>query len=206
MRALTIAAILLSLLRASPVRAQSEISQSTQHGEDTSPVEVSVAFSMVPKEVHQFPDCSRTQPSPSPCSTPKTFPDFGWAVSVARYVNDWFAITGEVSAFAYDEFPSGRREVNHVHAFMAGPKFHTRIHGRQRDVRVFGQVLVGAEVSNVFAGGLAVQPGGGVDFNATRLAAFRLQFDYGVVPRQGGNLSGPRALFGMVLRVGSHKP
>ena len=204
MRALTIAAILLSVLWASPVRAQSEISPFTQRSGDTAPVEVSAAFSMITKEVHQFPDCSRTQPSPSPCSTPKTFPDFGWAVSVARYVNDWLAITGEVSAFAYDEFPSGRREVNHVHAFMAGPKFHARIHSGQRDMRVFGQVLVGTEMSNVISGGLAIQPGGGVDFNATRTAAFRLQFDYCAV-QQGGHLSGPRALFGMVLRVGSRK-
>ena len=91
-----------------------------------------------------------------PCTSPKTFPDFGWSLSGARAISDWLALTGEV-AVANNTWYSrplatspGRQS---RHSFTIGPRLATpflhKSGGDPIDFRVFGQVLFGAQVSNV---------------------------------------------------------
>jgi hypothetical protein len=141
----------------------------------------------------------------------KEFPDFGWSLSVAANLGSWFAIVGEADGIGnYYDRPSAtpgygmQAAVNHVHDFLAGPRVHSRflhvVWGRDvSDLRIFGQVLTGIRVSEVAAGGRAIQPGAGVDFHAQRGFTIRVEMDHCFVAGSGRGLSGGRFLVGLVF-------
>jgi hypothetical protein len=171
-------------------------------------VEISAALSMVtPSPEHAYPrlpSCSSTPRPAGPCSTPATFPNGGWAVSVAHSVNRWLGLAAEVAGYDNDEFPGGLLKVNHVRSFMAGPRVVFQRRGK--GTAFFGQVFAGRVRSNVLGGDYAIQPGGGLDFPATGPVAVRFELDYCLVSRNAGNLSAPRALLGIIARLGSLNP
>jgi hypothetical protein len=182
-------------------------------GVETPRGEISVGFSLQgPSDVNLPPLCGALS---LPCTSPKTVPDFGWAVSAARNITDRFAIAGEIGGFAniWDSWASVRtthREVNHVHSLMIGPRVATRflhVGGRDPlDVRVFGQVLAGAAVSEMIPGGRAVQPGGGVDVATRSGVIIRSEVDYCFARDQVRKISGGRWLFAIVFPIGSREP
>ena len=141
----------------------------------------------------------------------KTFPDFGWSLSVGANVGAWVALVGEADGYAngYD-VPDSRpgygahAAVNKVYSFLAGPRIHSRfLHvGRApyaNDLRIFGQALAGFRTSQVVKGGRAIQPGAGVDVHTRYGFTVRTELDYCVVSGSGGGLSGGRWLVGLVF-------
>lgn len=141
----------------------------------------------------------------------REFPDGGWSLSAGANLGPWVAIVGEADGYAnYYTAPASRpgygaqEAVNHVHDFLAGPRIQSRFvrvgSGRDgRDVRIFGQVLAGLRVGEVFAGGRAVQPGAGVDVYTPRGLTIRFEADHCFVNGSGRGLSGGRMLIGIVL-------
>jgi hypothetical protein len=141
----------------------------------------------------------------------KTFPDFGWSLSVGANLGTWLTILGEADGYAnYYDVPDTRpgygahAAVNHVYAFLAGPRVHSRfLHvGRTpyaNDLRVFGQLLAGIRVSEVLSGGRAIQPGAGVDVHTKYGFTVRTELDYCFVSGSGRGLSGGRGLVGIVF-------
>ena len=182
-------------------------------GVDTPPVEFTVGFSLQgPRDVNVPPLCGTLS---LPCTSPKTVPDFGWALSGARNFTDRFAIAGEIGGFGnvWDSWASvhtKHREINHVHSLMAGPRVATRflhIGGHDPlDLRVFGQVLAGVAVSEVVPGGRAVQPGGGVDVAMRSGLILRSEMDYCFARDEVRKISGGRWLLAIVFPVGSREP
>jgi hypothetical protein len=141
----------------------------------------------------------------------KEFPDFGWSLSVGANLGAWFTIAGEADGYGnyYTHPPAtpgygGYGAINHVHDLLAGPRVHSRfLHvgsGRDAsDLRVFGQVLAGIRVSEVVAGGRAIQPGAGVDVHTKRGVTIRIETDHCFVTDSGRGLSGGRWLIGIVF-------
>jgi hypothetical protein len=202
------AALLCTIL--APVQAAS--AQLTL-GVDTPRGEISAGFSFNgTTDVNIPPLCGKLS---LPCTSPKTFPDAGWALSAARNITDQFAVAGEISGFGnvWDSWATvhaNHREINHVHSFMAGPRVATRflhISGRDPlDLRVFGQVLAGAVVTELDAGGRAVQPGGGVDVATRSGLILRSEVDYCFRRDQIRKVSGGRWLVAIVFPIGTREP
>ena len=69
-------------------------------------------------------------------------------------------------------------------------------------MRLFAQVLVGPEMSDVVAVRRAIQPGGGVDFYTHGGVTIRVEADYCSVPGGSRNLSTSRWLLGVVIPAG----
>jgi hypothetical protein len=112
----------------------------------------------------------------------------GTVVSMARNLNDWFAVAGEVGLYGSVELTPG----DQARSVMVGPKF--------KKWRFFGQILAGAESHEIFPSSLVIQPGVGIDLSASRRT--RVEIDYSYLP---GNrdLSGPRILVGAVWHFGT---
>ena len=186
------------VLLATPI-ANAQTSPVAPHGSDTPLFDVSVGVSM------NFTQCDgASAPTPACPNAPKTFPDFGLALSVARSVSDRFALVGEIARhdITYDTVGAGRLRARSANSFVAGPRFATG----QGGVRVFGQVLVGVATSDVFPGGFAIQPGVGIDFSRKHPVGCRFEVDDWIVPGDAGHLSGLRILFGLAVRIGSRHP
>jgi hypothetical protein len=140
----------------------------------------------------------------------KTFPDFGWSLSVGANLGTWLTILGEADGYAnyYDVTDTrpgygAHSAVNHVYAFLAGPRVHSRfLHvGKTpyaNDLRIFGQLLAGARVSEQVSSGRAIQPGAGIDVHTKHGFNVRTEWDYCFVSGSGG-LSGGRWLVGLVF-------
>ena len=181
-------------------------------GVETPPGEISVGLSLqAPADANSPPLCGKLS---LPCTSPKTVPDLGWALSGARNITDRFAIAGEVGGFgnvwdSWASVHSNHREINHVHSLMVGPRVATRFFhfGRDpQDLRVFGQVLAGVAVSELLPGGRAVQPGAGMDFATRSGVIVRWQLDYCFARDQVRKISGGRALLAIVFPVGTREP
>jgi hypothetical protein len=139
------------------------------------------------------------------------FPHFGWSLSLGANLGPWFAIVGEADGYAAnydvpDTRPGygARAAVDHVHDLLAGPRVHSRfLHvvwgGEASDFRIFGQVLAGFRVSAAAAGGRAIQPGAGVDFQTKRGLVIRTEIDRCFVSGSGRGLSGRRFVLGLVF-------
>jgi hypothetical protein len=112
----------------------------------------------------------------------------GIVVSMARNLNDWFAVAGEVGLYGSVELTPD----DQARSLTVGPKF--------KKWRVFGQVLAGTESHRIFPSSLVIQPGVGIDLSASRRT--RVEIDYSYLP---GNpdLSGPRILVGAVWHFGT---
>jgi hypothetical protein len=141
----------------------------------------------------------------------KTAPDFGWSLSVGANLGAWLTMLGEADGYAnYYDAPDTRpgygahAAVNHVYAFLAGPRVHSGfLHvGKTpyaNDLRVFGQLLTGIRVSETLSGGRAIQPGAGVDVHTKYGFTVRNELDYCFVSGSGRGLSGGRWLVGLVF-------
>jgi hypothetical protein len=186
-----------------------------------SPVEVSVGLTInaIAQDVNAVPECLNLG---LPCTdeSPRQAGGFGLTFGVAQNVNDRLAIVGDFSKYAsewddWSSFPSGRRAVNQVTSLLIGPRISTPFfypgNGDREPGRFFGQLLAGAEASDVVPLRPAIQIGGGVDVivpgGGSRGFApgpphdmtFRLAIDYRVTPGRGRNLSGWRFVFGVVF-------
>lgn len=155
-----------------------------------------------PRNVNVRPLCDELS---LPCTSPKTFPDFGFVASIARRLTTRVALLGEASAYLNSWF-SGRgtkNETNHVYAFLVGPRLATSFfHFRSTDdgIRLFAQLLAGVETSDEVPSRLAFQPGVGIDtrFPLPHLM-FRFAIDYRGTSGSGRNLSAARSIFGLVI-------
>jgi hypothetical protein len=185
---------------------------------DVPPFDISASVSMqAPDDVNLPPLCRSMG---LPCGSPRTMPDVGLGLSVARNFTGYVGIVGEFSLYgnywnqyeptrisnacAGNAAPFDCTEVNRVIAVMAGPRIGTRFGRPLRNesaMRVFAQVLVGPEVSDSVAARRAIQPGGGVDIG-NGIVAFRMQVDYRYTSGAGRNLSTSRVLFGIVVGAG----
>jgi hypothetical protein len=186
-----------------------------------SPVEVSFGLTInaLKQDANAPPDCVNLS---LPCTdeSSRQMGGFGAAVSVTRNVTDRFAITSDFSRYAngwdsWDSLRANRRAVNHVTSMLVGPKVSTGFYypgnGDREPGRFFGQILAGAQASDVAPVRPAFLIGGGVDFivphGSSRGVApgptvdltFRMAIDYCITPGAGRNLSGYRFVFGMVF-------
>ena len=159
-----------------------------------------------PPDVNLPPLC---QSLSLPCGSPRTFPDFGVAISPAIHLNDLLSLAGEVNVFANQWFDNSepglfasRAKYNQVRATLVGPRMHSRpIYFGTTNftaMRLFGQVLAGEQWATEVPARRAVQPGVGMDVTTSRGITVRWQLDYTRVPGPGRNLSGTRVLFGVV--------
>jgi len=196
---------------AAPASAQL-VFESFHPGEDTPPAEIAAALSLnAVQDVNVRPLCTQMA---LPCLSPKSAPDFGWALAGARNFTNGFAVAGELGAFnnTWDSWQSARsthREENGVFVAAIGPRIATRFfRTRARSapggsvLRVFGQALVGVQASELAPTARAIQTGAGVDLATKRGAIVRCQFDYRFVERAGRNLPGSRVLIGLVAPIG----
>ena len=140
------------------------------------------------------------------CSSPKTVPDAGVALSVHGRITPHVALVGELSTWAniwYLDGTSAGRRTNHVRAALAGVRAQTNVrpsHGRNAiDVVFFGQLLAGPQVSSVMPGSRAVQPGGGADVRINERITVRCEVDYIKVPAGERDLSTSRLMIGVVF-------
>jgi hypothetical protein len=169
-----------------------------------------------PVDVNQPPLCRELA---LPCSSPRTAPDLGGTLSIAVHVADRFAVVGEVaiSRNLFDGFvtrcpPAGAgtppecpaAQINDVLSALAGLRVRTAplSHGREPDVRLFGQVLVGTQGSSVGSSRRAVQPGAGADFYLHNGITLRVEGDYCFAPGGLRDLSTSRLLIGIVFPPG----
>jgi hypothetical protein len=146
---------------------------------------------------NQFPDNSGP-------GTQQTILDLGWTLSGARAFNRWLSVTAEVgiSDNLMSSETTHRSEDNLVYTALAGPRATSRFFHRKGsspyDIRLFGQMLAGAQISDLFPGGRAIQPGGGVDIKTNHRFSFRSQWDHTFVRGQHA-ISGSRWLTGIVI-------
>jgi hypothetical protein len=172
--------------------------------------------SQAPADVNQPPLCGALA---LPCLSPRTMPDVGGALVLGARLTDHVALVGEAAVsnnvwFAYQtecafnggqtpaQCPSSR--VNHVRTALAGARVRTALL-RYRDgtvMRLFAQILVGPEISDVVAVRRAIQPGGGVDLYTRGGVTIRVEADYCSVPGGSRNLSTQRWLLGVVIPAG----
>jgi len=170
--------------------------------------DVAVGFTMqAPPDVNLPPRCEALS---LPCGTPRTFPDFGLALSAAAHVDGRVAVVGEASVFDntwYSSLTRSGKESNVVRQLTAGVRFTVVPPavggGRARGVRLFGQVLAGSEWSTVQSARPVVQPGGGIDAKLSNGPTIRIELDYDAVQGEGRNLSGTRVFVGLVHGVGA---
>jgi hypothetical protein len=148
---------------------------------------------------NQFPDNSGPDKH-------QTFLDLGWTISGARTLTEWLSLTAEVSV-SDNLMPSEtthRNEGNRVYAALAGPRFTSRVFHRggrsPYDFRIFGQLLAGGQISDLFPGGRAIQPGGGIDIKTPRGFSFRSEWDRTFVRGQH-EISQFRWLTGIVIDI-----
>jgi hypothetical protein len=169
-----------------------------------------------PADVNQAPLCRELA---LPCASPRTAPDFGGTLSIAVHVVDKVAVVGEfaISRNAWEGFvtgcpPAGATapaqcpggQITDVLTALAGLRVRTAplSHGREPNVRLFGQVLVGTQASTIGPSRRAVQPGVGADFYLRNGITLRIEADYCFAPGGLRDLSTSRFLIGVVLPPG----
>lgn len=172
--------------------------------------EIAVGFTMqTPRDVNLPPLC---QSLGLPCTSPRTFPDFGLDVAPAIRVNHTIRLVGDVSVFGNAWTPAGpsdrlfgpARATNHVRTALMGlrfyaPTIHFQRRGDDQTLKLFGQILGGAQWSSVVPRRRAIQPGFGVDIGTPQPIVVRVQFDYTSVRGPVRDLSTGRILFGVVV-------
>jgi len=134
-----------------------------------------------------------------------TFP-LGWMFAVGGNVTNWMAIIGEIGGGYKSINESGFDLTIKEHTFLGGVKFTSR---RSRAAVPFVQVLTG--IGNVGAGAaghsasvnaFAFQTGGGVDIRMGSRSALRVQGDYRLLRKDGGNLNEFRFAAGVMFGFG----
>lgn len=134
-----------------------------------------------------------------------TFP-IGWVFAVGGNVTNWMAIVGEVGG-GYKSMTEFDVDMTiKEHTFLGGVRFASR---RSSAAVPFVQVLTG--IGNVGAGiegytvsvnAFALQTGGGVDIRMGSQTALRVEGDYRLMRRDGGNLNEFRFAIGVVFGIG----
>ena len=165
-----------------------------------------------PKDVNQRPLCTDLG---LPCQSPRTFPDFGFALQLAAHPLPHIAVVAEASTYAnrWDTAavnPVDQPRENHARAWLIGPRVTSRVFRLSKedkvetredkfDCRAFAQLLVGRETSTILPARTAVQPGGGVDFKLSYPGTWvRLAGDYRSTHGGPRNLSTGRVLVALV--------
>jgi hypothetical protein len=181
----------------------------TEAQSDSDRSTVDVAFGLTfngPKDVNQRPQCTKLA---LPCTTPKTFPDFGVVLQAAVAVGWHAAVVAEASTYenlwdttAASGPPSPRE--NHAKALLAGPRLMTGLRRLTKTdtqgYRAFVQVLAGPEASTVVPTRFALQPGAGIEIPLPRPGFwFRGSGDYRWTRGGPRNLSTGRAMFSVVV-------
>ena len=135
----------------------------------------------------------------------------GWSFAAAKNFSEVFGITAEAGV-AHQTVRSARtRRVEDalVYGVGIGPRVSTPfLHvggGEPLDFRVFGQLLVGAAISDLSSGGVAIHPGAGVDIATRSGLVVRVLGSDVFVPRRP-EVGGPRLLVGLVFGIGSTNP
>jgi hypothetical protein len=209
------AAIACLLWSATAARAQSPIDVSSLDA-GVSPVEVSAGVMMagMGRDLNQHPKCDALS---MPCSGGANLPDGGLTLSLGVHATDQIILVGEIGALAssLDEYqtsgcpPAGRQppaqcavsRTNRIGTALAGVRIRSAtIHTKSAPgrLRVFGQLLVGSQWSDLTPRRQAIQPGGGVDVYLQRGLTLRVQIDDCATRGADPNLSGPRFLLGLV--------
>jgi hypothetical protein len=168
-------------------------------------VEFAIGVSMsTPTDVNREPQCELLS---LPCTSPRTFPDFGISFAAGLNVTDWFGLVGEISLYNNNWVArDSMNTVNHLSSYLAGPRLRVHLTSSSEkwayDIHVFGQVLAGNVTSQSFPGGRAIQPGAGIDFHSPRGFDIRVQYDHCFLPGQSRDLPGDRILLGVVFGIG----
>jgi hypothetical protein len=171
----------------------------------TGPYEFGLSVTLQsPRDVNQPPHCQRLA---LPCTSPRTFPDFGVGLLAATFRRERIGLAAELGGFANkwrSSTTADGRETNAVQFAVAGPIVRSPLfsYGTAKPtfVRVFGQVMGGLLSSTLASTQSVVQAGFGADGHVDRSLWFRLQFDYRVASSGPRNLSGGRALFALVAK------
>jgi hypothetical protein len=167
----------------------------------------------LPADVNQRPVC---QELGLPCSSPRTFPDFGVAVALAVYPIDAVGIVGEGSVYANGWLAYGRcpfitpnpqpcanTQVNQVWSALAGVRVRTPIiRNGGSHWRLFGQALAGPQWSDVGPQRRVFQPGIGGDNDLQNGIAVHLEYDYRFAPDDRRDLSTGRFVVGISIPLG----
>ena len=167
----------------------------------------------LPADVNQQPVCQNLG---LPCSSPRTFPDFGVAVSLAVYPVDAVGIVGEGSVYANGWLAYGRcpfitpnpqpcaiSQVNQVSSALAGVRVRTPIiRSGGSHWRLFAQALGGPQWSDVGPQRRLFQPGIGGDNYLRNGIAVHVEYDYRFSPDDRRDLSTGRFVAGIGIPLG----
>jgi hypothetical protein len=182
--------------------------------EDSRPLgEVITSLSaQAPEDVNQRPTCQRLV---VPCTSPRTVPDGGVALTLSVFPHALLGIVGEGSIYANEWSTYGQScshacliaESNKVRALLGGLRLRTpvlRAYRSSGGVRLFTQVLAGPEWSDATQAHHVLQPGIGLDrYIWNRTAILHLEYDHRFAPHDIRNLSTNRFLIGLGAPLGS---
>jgi hypothetical protein len=178
-------------------------------------VEVTAGVSIEgPADVNQRPACNQLG---LPCLTGRTFPDGGLAIATTVYPSDTVGIVGELSVYAnaWDSWggcparsgstpPCPVSEASQVRSALAGLQLRTRlINSRPRPGRLFAQLLVGPQWSDVGPPQRVIQPGIGFNDYLRNGVAVHFEYDYRFAPGEKRDLSTVRFFLGIAIPLGS---
>lgn len=210
-----LACVLTLCIAAAPARAQHAPLVTQDTFQSIGEVDAGV-FMQAPADVNQPPSCRQLG---VPCLTPRTFPDFGAAISAALYPSDIVGIAGELSVAgnawwsygtACEPVGEGRpgtcpvRQSNHIRSAVAGLRVRTphRTSGATH-WRLFAQLLGGPQWTSIGPRRRVLQPGVGADDYVRNGIAVHVQYDYCFSPDDRRDLSTGRYLVGIAIPLGT---
>ena len=166
--------------------------------------EVGLGFTMqTPPDVNLRPHCEAMS---LPCGSPKTFPDFGLAATVAAWAASGFGVASEVGAWGNQwRSSSGAegQETNWVRYAMAGPALRSRIFEYTGTApayaRVHFEAMAGVLGSTLGAVTRVSQIGVAFDGWTKRGVWVRFQLDWNDASNTPRDISGGRGLISIVV-------
>jgi hypothetical protein len=174
--------------------------------------EVVTSFTFqAPEDVNQRPDCQHLS---IPCTTPRTVPDGGVALTVSIFPHDRIGLVAEGSVYGNEWSAYGTTcascsiaQTNKVFAMLGGLRLRTanlHIHRNGNSVRLFTQVLAGPQWSDETRKHYALQPGLGLEHYVwNRTAVIHIEYDYRFTPRDPiRNLTTGRFVIGIGTLTG----
>jgi hypothetical protein len=205
--------VLALCLAAAPAHAQTAPVMTLDDYRSSAEVTVGVSIEG-PPDVNQRPACQQLG---LPCLTGRTMPDGGLAIGATVYPSEVFGIAGELSVYANawsswggcpprsgSTPPCPVSETNHVGSALAGVRVRTRlINYRGGPSRLFAQLLVGPQWSDVGPLRQVIQPGVGFNEYLRNGVAVHFEYDYRFAPDEKRDLSTSRFFLGIALPVGS---